>query len=42
VDSIRSRIDLQPKSTGWKLRARVGDRKKWYRDVDELAQIEEA
>jgi hypothetical protein len=30
------RIEAQPKSTSWKLRARIGDRKKWYRDVSEL------
>ena len=37
IDLARSRIDDEPKSLAWKIRARVGDRKKWYRDVDELA-----
>jgi hypothetical protein len=23
---------------GWKMRARVGDRKRWYREVGELAE----
>jgi hypothetical protein len=30
------RIDAEPKSVGWKLRSRIGDRRKWYRDVGEL------
>jgi hypothetical protein len=37
VRSAIDRIDREPKSMGWKMRARVGDRKKWYRDVGELA-----
>jgi hypothetical protein len=38
VDEILTRIDGEPKSIGWKMRAKVGDRKKWYRDVGELAE----
>jgi len=30
------RIEQEPKSLAWRLRARVGDRVKWYRDVDEV------
>ncbi len=30
------RIEKEPKSLAWRLRARVGDRVKWYRDVDEV------
>jgi len=37
VDGALARIEAEPKSVGWKIRARVGDRKKWYRDVGELA-----
>jgi hypothetical protein len=37
VDLALERIDAEPKSMAWKLRARVGDRKKWYREVGELA-----
>lgn len=37
VDAILARIEAEPKSLAWKIRARVGDRKKWYRDVGELA-----
>ncbi len=29
-------LDKEPKSTGWKLRSRVGDRIKWYKEVDEV------
>jgi hypothetical protein len=29
-------LDKEPKSTGWKLRSRVGDRVKWYKEVDEV------
>ena len=43
TDALLERIEREPKSLAWKLRARVGDRKKWYRDVDELApKLEEA
>ena len=30
------RIETEPKSMAWRLRARVGDRVKWYKDVDEV------
>jgi len=36
VDSTILRLDAEPKSMAWKLRARVGDRVKWYKDVDEV------
>jgi hypothetical protein len=36
VKSALSRIEREPKSMAWRLRARVGDRVKWYRDVDEV------
>jgi hypothetical protein len=36
VDAILRRIEAQPKSRKWRWRARIGDRKKWYRDVGEL------
>lgn len=35
VDSLRQRIDEFPKATKWKLRDRVGSKRKWYRDVEE-------
>ena len=37
VDKSLNRIEVEPKSRGWKLRARVGDRVKWYKDVDEVS-----
>jgi hypothetical protein len=37
VDLAQDRIEAEPKSTGWKLRARVGDRVKWYKEVDEVS-----
>ena len=36
VDSAMQRIDNEPKSLAWRLRARVGDRVKWYKEVDEV------
>jgi hypothetical protein len=39
VSAALERIEAQPKSISWKLRAKVGDRKKWYRDVGELMPI---
>jgi hypothetical protein len=38
VDVALARIEAEPKSMGWKMRAKVGDRKKWYQDVGELAE----
>ena len=36
VADCLARMDQEPKSMAWKLRARVGDRVKWYKDVDEV------
>jgi hypothetical protein len=36
VNKALARIEQEPKSLAWRLRARVGDRVKWYRDVDEV------
>ena len=36
VKTALARIDQEPKSLAWRLRARVGDRVKWYKDVDEV------
>jgi hypothetical protein len=30
VAELRARIEAEPKSRGWRLRARVGERKRWY------------
>lgn len=36
VNEILARLEQEPKSLAWRLRARVGDRLKWYKDVDEV------
>jgi hypothetical protein len=36
VKAALIRMDQEPKSLAWRLRARVGDRVKWYNDVDEV------
>jgi len=36
VVAALERIEREPKSLAWRLRARVGDRVKWYKDVDEV------
>jgi hypothetical protein len=38
VDAALVRIEDEPKSLGWKMRAKIGDRKKWYREVGELGE----
>ena len=37
VDAAVEAIEREPKSLGWRMRAKIGDRKKWYQDVGELA-----
>jgi hypothetical protein len=36
VKAALLRINQEPKSLAWRLRARVGDRVKWYKDVDDF------
>jgi hypothetical protein len=36
VDVALKHIESEPKSMGWRLRSRVGDRVKWYKEVDEV------
>jgi hypothetical protein len=36
VKDALERIEREPKSLAWRLRSRVGDRVKWYKDVDEV------
>ena len=38
LDEVWTRIDAQPKSLKWKLRARVGDRVSWYELPEEVRQ----
>jgi hypothetical protein len=36
VEAALARIESEPKPFAWRLRSRVGDRVKWYKDVDEV------
>lgn len=36
VDAALARIDGEPKTLAWKIRSKVGDRVKWYQDVDDV------
>lgn len=36
VDTILARLNDEPKPLAWRIRDRVGDRVKWYKDVDEV------
>jgi hypothetical protein len=33
IESIQAEIEAYPKSLAWKMRARIGPKKKWYREV---------
>jgi hypothetical protein len=35
IGRLRDAIDAQPKSMGWRMRARIGERKVWYEDPEE-------
>jgi hypothetical protein len=37
LDALLERIEREPKSRGWRLRARIGDRKRWYDLPEEVA-----
>ena len=36
IQTILDAIEETPKSTKWKLRAKIGTKKKWYNDVGEV------
>jgi hypothetical protein len=36
IDGLKNAIESSPKSLSWKMRSRVGPKKKWYEDVEEL------
>jgi hypothetical protein len=36
IGAIQRRAEAAPKSLGWRMRAKVGDRMKWYKDVEEV------
>jgi hypothetical protein len=37
-DEILARIDEEPKSRGWKLRSKIGERRRWYELPEEVEQ----
>ena len=37
IDELLERIEQEPKSRAWKLRARIGERKRWYDIPEEVA-----
>jgi hypothetical protein len=36
IDALAAALDAEPKSRGWRLRARVGERVRWYDQPDEV------
>jgi hypothetical protein len=36
IRDLRRAIDASPKSFAWRMRAKIGDKKKWYREVEEV------
>ena len=36
VETMTARLEREPKTFGWRMRARVGERRQWWTDVDEL------
>lgn len=38
IQQLMSIIEAQPKSSKWKMRARIGTKMKWYNDVEEIAR----
>jgi len=37
-DELKAAIEAQPKSTKWKMRSRIGPRKKWYNEVETVVR----
>jgi hypothetical protein len=35
IEKLLKRVEEEPKSFSWKMRARMGPKSKWYRDVEE-------
>jgi len=36
IDAVLDRIEKKPKTTGWKMRAKIGTKTKWYKEVEEI------
>jgi hypothetical protein len=37
IATLLDHIERKPKSTGWKLRSKLGTKKQWYKDVEEVS-----
>jgi hypothetical protein len=42
IDRLEEALHAAPKSRGWKLRAKIGERKRWYEDPEEVDRTTEA
>ncbi|MEM2356897.1 MAG: hypothetical protein QXN81_03755 [Candidatus Bathyarchaeia archaeon] len=38
IDKILESIEKHPKTLKWRMRAKIGERKKWYREVEEVSR----
>jgi hypothetical protein len=38
IDELLTILETAPKTFGWKMRAKVGTRKRWYQEVSEKSQ----
>lgn len=38
IEKLQKRIDEESKPTKWKMRDKIGDKKKWYEDVEEVVR----
>lgn len=36
IADLRKAVDSKPKTLAWRMRAKIGDKKKWYREVEEV------
>jgi hypothetical protein len=36
IDQLLTKVEKEPKSMSWKMRAKVGSKSKWYKDVEEV------
>jgi hypothetical protein len=38
IDRLLKAIETAPKTLGWKMRAKIGTRRRWYQEVSEKSQ----
>lgn len=38
IDELLKAIDIAPKTLGWKMRAKIGSRRRWYQEVSEKSR----